>query len=657
MDMKWHKPILFTLVFFNPIVLLILFKSYWIAILMPLIIAVGGYYLSRLTNLRIIVWAFNIFAIIGIGLNAELVFRSLYADKNVPNIYEVRGNYYFNKPNLNQRFDDEEFNSRYLTNIQGYRMDESSNPYDTIKGCDWLFIGDSFTQGAQVNYDELFSTLLYRDFPDKTIINAGMSGAGLYESLNYLKDEGKRLKPKRIFLQIGAFNDFYNIMERHAGWSEYLMEYSDLYRYLQYNIIDNPTLPLGRWTEPFFDNREENAKYNIFFKQTSDEKEADKKAFARVIIEFKQEADRLGAELIVLLIPSKEQISDDMLAEVKTHFNIMDSELDMQIPNKLTRKVCEEQDVRFIDLYSSFRNHQKFPFFIRDEHLNSEGHKLIASEITKALTDEKGMYYAFSRFNKNERYPTFFDDGLSVLFQVADGEQYLILSSNLIRSREEVVWTSPKELIHPVISHDGKWLAFTQGDQDKGETDVVLFNRQTNEDIKVNSSGYRGAIPMFSHNSKLIAYPKWKDNENPVIILYDIEKGLEVRSIGDTKSEVWRPIFSPDDSKLYYIRMESDGLFGIRAHDLLTGEESKILRLPFNIWDIAISPNCEKIAFAGNKDGNWDLFIYDLTTGKVNQLTHTLGNEWDPVFYSDRELWFAGEFGFNNGIYRIELKE
>lgn len=162
---------------------------------------------------------------------------------------------------------------------------------------------------------------------------------------------------------------------------------------------------------------------------------------------------------------------------------------------------------------------------------------------------------------------------------------------------------------------------------------------------------------MFSNNSKLLAYPKWEDNENPVIAIYDIEKGQEIISIGDKKSEVWRPIFTPDDTKLFYIRMEGDGLFGIRVYELTTGKDSQILKQPFNIWDIAISPEGEKMAFAGNKDGNWDLFIYDFAQGSVKQLTHTLGNEWDPAFYSKDELWFAGEFGFNNGIYHIELKE
>ena len=654
--MKWLKPILFTVIFFNPIVLLILFKSYWISLLIPVVIVLGGYYVSKIKNLRWVVWLFNIFAIVGISLNAELIFRSLYADKDVPNIYEVRGKYYFNKPYLNQRFDDEEFNSRYITNCQGYRIDLLSDANDSIMQCDWLFLGDSFTQGAQVNYDEMFSSLLYSDFPDKVIVNAGMSGAGLYESLNYLRDEGVRLHPKRILLQIGAFNDFYNIREREAGWSEYLMEHSDLYRYIQYNLIDNPVLPLGRWTEPFFDNKEENSKYNIFYKESSNEKEADKVAFTEVLSKFKKEADKINAELVVMLIPSKEQISDEMLNEVCKRFDISNDELDMTATNKMTREACNSLGIGLIDLYDCFRQSDKFPFFMQDEHLNPDGHKLIASVMKSAFATEKAKYNVFSHRNKNERYPTFFDDGMSVLFQSQEAETYLIKASNLIRSREENIWTSPKELIHPTISKNGEWLAFTQGDQDRGETDVILYNRNTGTDLRVNPAGFRGAIPTFSNDSRFIVYPKWKDNENPIISIYDIEKRAEVQTIGDKATECWRPIFAPNDSIIYYIRMESDGLFGIRKFNIATKEDCKVLKTKYNIWDIAISPNGDKIAYAGNKDSNWDLFLLDIVSNKVSQLTKTIGNEWDPVFYNDDEIWFAGEFGINNGIYHLQLK-
>ena len=653
--MKWLKPILFAFIFFNPIVLLILFKNYWIAILVPLLIIVGGYYISKIKTFRITVWLFNIFAIIGIALNAELVFRCLYSDKNVPNIYAARGNYYFNKSNLNQKFDDEEFNSRYLTNCQGYRIDLLSNPDDSLTNCDWLFVGDSFTQGAQVNYDEMFSSILYKDFPDKTIVNAGMSGAGLYESLNFLKDEGRKLLPKRIFLQIGAFNDFYNIKERHAGWSEFLTEHSDLYRYLQYQLLDNPTLPLGRWTEPFFDNPEENSKFNIFYKQSSDQKESDRRAFEEVIAKFKNEADAMGAELVVMLIPSKEQISDQMLSEVTKKFDIKASELDMQAPNKLTKNVCDKLGIPLIDLYDSFRNTDKFPFFIRDEHLSIEGHKQIASELKRFFMNKSYKYVAFSPDNRNERYPTFYDEGMSVLFQSQEPEFYKIVSSNLIRSREDVVWSSPKELIHPMISPDNKWLVFTQGDQDRGETDVILYDFESGTDIKVNPTGFRGAIPTFSHDSKKLVYPKWRDNEHPVIAIYDIVSGTEVTSFGDKSKEVWRPVFSSDDKSVFFIKMNDEGRFEIQKYDIVSKKTTPVLKTGYNIWDIAVAPSGNKICYAGNKNGNWDLFLYDLTSKQIRQLTHSIGNEWDPVFYSEDEIWFAGEFGINNGIYHINV--
>lgn len=624
---------------------------------MPLLVAVGGFYVAKIKTFRLVVWLFNIFAIIGITLNAELIFRSLYFNRSVPNIYEIRYNYYFNKPLLNQKFDDEEFNSRYITNRQGYRIDFLSNEYDSLRQCDWLFIGDSFTQGAQVNYDEMFSSLLYKDFPDKIIVNAGMSGAGLYESLNYLKDEGVKLKPKRIILQIGTFNDFYNIQERHARWRDYLIEYSELYRYIQYNLLDNPTLPLGRWTEPFFDNKDENSKFNIFYKGTSTEKDADKKAFAKVISEFKKEADEIDAELVVMLIPSKEQTSDELLQEVMDRFDISGDELDMLAPNKLTISVCSQLGIPFIDLYKSFRGNAKFPFFMQDEHLNAEGHKLIASELTRKFNSELGRYNMFSTGNRNERYPTFYDDGISVLFQSQEPEIYQIKVSNRIRSREEVIWSSSKELIHPMISKDGKWLTFTQGDQNRGETDVILFNRYEGYDRRVNPNGFRGAIPAFSNDSRLLAYSKWKGNENPIIAVYDIELQKELSEIGEGQRECWRPVFSPDDSLVYYIQMEPWGLFGIKSYDLQTRKTTTILKTMFNIWDITISPNGERIAFAGNKNGNWDLFIYDLNDCNIIQVTNTIGNEWDPMFYSDDELWFAGEFGINNGIYYLRLRQ
>jgi len=163
-----------------------------------------GVAVSNIKSLRVKVWAFNIAAILSICYHAELLFRVFGADNEIPNLYELHNRFYFNKPYLDQKFGTDEYSSRYRTNCQGFRIDEQTNADDSIKKCDWLFIGDSFTQGAQVDYEYLFTSLIYKSFPEKIIINAGISGAGLCEELNFYKEIGQKLHPKKVFLQIGV---------------------------------------------------------------------------------------------------------------------------------------------------------------------------------------------------------------------------------------------------------------------------------------------------------------------------------------------------------------------------------------------------------------------------------------------------------------------
>ena len=86
---------------------------------------------------------------------------------------------------MQKEFNDKEYSVQYVTNQQGFRIHEEMNPYFEVEKCDWLFIGDSYTQGAQVNYSELYSSLLFRENPDKIIVNAGISGFGLPEEYNW----------------------------------------------------------------------------------------------------------------------------------------------------------------------------------------------------------------------------------------------------------------------------------------------------------------------------------------------------------------------------------------------------------------------------------------------------------------------------------------
>ncbi len=110
---------------------------------------------------------------------------------------------------------------------------------------------------------------------------------------------------------------------------------------------------------------------------------------------------------------------------------------------------------------------------------------------------------------------------------------------------------------------------------------------------------------------------------------------------------------------IYYINRDKEGdNFTIKSYSIADKTKTTVFKAEYDIWDIALSPSGRYMAYAGNKDGNWDLFILDLESKQTRQLTHTLGDEWDPSFgVSDSDLWFAGVFGFNNGIYHITIKQ
>lgn len=279
----------------------------------------------------------------------------------------------------------------------------------------------------------------------------------------------------------------------------------------------------------------------------------------------------------------------------------------------------------------------------------------MAAELTKHLQKYSNSTKLLSVRNSHDRYPSFYEGNLLYQCQDLDGG-YLICSQNLDGTNRQILAKSYEELVHPIISQDGRYLAYTEGNQESCETDVIIRDIVLKTEHRVNNNKQYAAIPMFNHKGTMLASPIWNRNKvTPAnIAIYSIERNCIIKTI-PSKVECWRPIFTNDDKKILYIQKEK--YFKIKSFDLATGAISEILSLPFDIWDIAISPSGRYIVFAGNKDGNWDLFSYCLKTKQVKQLTKTKGNEWDPAFgTSDADLFYAGTFGINDGVFYKKIK-
>src|SRR5215211_1702061 len=95
------------------------------------------------------------------------------------------------------------------------------------------------------------------------------------------------------------------------------------------------------------------------------------------------------------------------------------------------------------------------------------------------------------------------------------------------------------------------------------------------------------------------------------------------------------PVVPKNAQEIVIFSFEEDGY----AHLFMyVPEKLTLKRVTSGDWDDitpAASPDGERIAFASNRSGFWDLYLLDLESGDVTQLTNTPAYEGAPTWSPD----------------------
>lgn len=162
------------------------------------------------------------------------------------------------------------------------------------------------------------------------------------------------------------------------------------------------------------------------------------------------------------------------------------------------------------------------------------------------------------------------------------------------------------------------------------ENDIFIFNPSDNElkNITQNLNG-EARYPSWSNDSNSILFTSNHLGTNE-LFSYEIETE-KVLQLTNSDSNNERGELSPDKKLLVY---SSDyfekGNQDILIKNLETGEIKNISKSSGMELIARFSKNGKKLYYGTNKDGNWEIYSHDLSTGKQTRLTMNKEFDGDP---------------------------
>lgn len=205
------------------------------------------------------------------------------------------------------------------------------NPVGQIgKEVDFLFIGDSFTEGACVKNEDTFAGVFRKN--DSSVLNLGRGGSGPLFQLAVLREFGDSVEPETVVWFVFTGNDLQNLREEKATRLFAYLEDDSYTQDLVKNKHDNSN-QLKRFLEQEISYYHERQERNLpnpldhFYGETLDIVGVENKEvflLKKVAAEMLKTTNRLGARLYIVLInhhhPNYDYNIQDLVTESVTNF-------------------------------------------------------------------------------------------------------------------------------------------------------------------------------------------------------------------------------------------------------------------------------------------------------------------------------------------------
>jgi len=299
------------------------------------------------------------------------------------------------------------FNSKGLRDYE-YSYEKPDNPYRI------LLLGASFSEALQVDLNETYENVIEKKLNERLngryeIINAAVGGYSTAQKYLFLRTEGLKYHPDMILLEVSIrsiLDDsisplislkngklIENIPVRASLPKKAMLfcsRYLQLCSWVQKTVLDESkkniifTSFLGKLGLSSRGSSIKKNPYSIdmFYKKDGAELNKTMEKTFLLIKEIKEISENNNMELVILVIPDKEQVDKGKYREMVKKYDLDEYDLEADKMQKLFSEFAKENNLTSLNVLPHFkkRNINNTFYFDIDGHLNRQGHKL-ASEL------------------------------------------------------------------------------------------------------------------------------------------------------------------------------------------------------------------------------------------------------------------------------------
>lgn len=299
-------------------------------------------------------------------------------------------------PGISMRMREAEYDVEVATNSLGMRDDEPA----AKAGPRLLLLGDSFTMGYGVERGRLFADLLEKDLAID-VVNAGTGGYEIVQQPRVLAVHGPGLRPDFVLYALYLGNDLaqndewevrpdgslHNLQREYPVRTPGEWKLARLARNALYGVRKGRSEAAGEWL-PF------EGYLGLCEKELGQEAREDYDLSEKLLVDVAAEAKRLGAPLLVAMIPYRSMVEEEARASLAARVPGLDERYDLGRPAREVAGRLGRHGIDHVDLTPFLVEESRRVggglFYPVDGHLTDAGNEAVARFLATALRERMG---------------------------------------------------------------------------------------------------------------------------------------------------------------------------------------------------------------------------------------------------------------------------